>query len=272
MPIFAAKGCTMNSKKKSALSKHPHLFAEMFRLELTEYIKPYSIALICYAVALSSAVCSILYAQSLKTAAYALLYVSIIALFAVTAFVPIRSIFVDITKSPKFSGKSPAPSALAAAKLISPLIFSAISSALHAAADATVTYLGQLTYNGYKKSLASVSILLLSLVFYLTCVAITAVSDYKFEPKKSKRSLRRRITMEGILLYALGLTVLMLAFLCLSTIPFGSDALADLSSTGMNPTSSLALSIIYLSVSLLRAVYLFFILKKRLRRALKLYL
>lgn len=272
MPFSAAKGCTMNSKKKSASPKRPSLFAEMLRLELAEYIKPYLIALICYAVALSLAVGSILYAQSLKTAAFALLYVSIIALFAVTAIVPVRRIFIDITKSPKFNGKSPAPSALAAAKLLSPLIFSVISAALHTAADAAVTYLGQLTYDGYKKSLASVSILLLSLVFYLTCVAVNAVSDYKVDPKKSAKSRRRRVIMDGILLYALGLTVLMLAMLCLSTVPFGSDALADLSSTGMNPTSSLALAIIYLSVSLLRAVYLFFILKKRLRRALKLYL
>lgn len=261
----------MKSKKRSAHPKRPHLFAEMLRLELTEYIKPYFIALICYVVALLLTIGSILYVQSFKTVAYTLLYVSIIALFSVTAIIPIRRTFIDITKSPKFAGKSPAPSALAAAKLISPLVFSAISAMLHATADATVTYLGNLTYDGYKKTLASVSILLFSSVFYLTCVAINAIADYRVDPKKSAKSKRRRVMMDGILLYALGLAVLMFAFLCLSTVPFGSDAIEDLSSTGMNPNSSLALAIIYLSVSLLRAVYLFFILKKRLRRALKLY-
>ncbi len=260
----------MSKKKRVPRPKRPRLFPGMLFAELKNYIKPYSIAFIFYAFSLTLTVCSILYIKAIKNFAYALLYISIIALFCVTAIVPIRRTLISVKTCEKFDA-SPSPGELSAAKIVATLILSVISATLHASADATVTHLGQLTYDGYTKTLLSVSAVLMSFVFYMTCVAVTAVSDYKFDPKKSKRSRRRRITMDGILLYALGLTVLMLAFLCLSTIPFGSDALEDLSSTGMNPNSSLAIAIIYLSVSLLRSVYLFFVLKRRLRRALKLY-
>lgn len=260
----------MNSKRKSVRPKRPRLFLKIFLLELRGYIKPYSVAAVCYISALAASVCSIKYVPSIKTAAYLFLYLSVPALFAVTAAVPMRRVYLDITSSPLFDAPSPSPSELAAAKLLTPLIFSVISAALHAIADYTVTFLGSLDYDGYEKNLVSVSILLLSLVFYLTAVAENAVADYRPDPKAKPKKLRRRVLMDGILLYALGLSVLMFVMLCLSTVPFGSDAVADLSGTGLNPDTALSLSLIYLAVSLVRAVYLFFILKRRLRRALKL--
>ncbi len=263
----------MSSKRKSVRAARPRLFFKAFTLELRGYAKPYLIAAVCYALSLIAAVISILYIPSVKTAAYALLYASVISLFAVTATIPARRTYLDITKKPLFAGSgfSPSPAELSAARLVPILIFAVISSALHAAADATVTHLSALTYDGYGQALASVSFILLSFVFYLTSVAIVAISDYKPDPKSKPKKLRRRVIMDGILLYALGLTVLVFIMLCLSTVPFGSDAIADLSGTGLNPETSLSLSLIYLTISLLRAVYLYFILKRRLRRALKLY-
>lgn len=263
----------MSSKRKSVRAGRPRLFFMMLSFELRGYVKPYLIAGACYLFSLASAAVSILYIPALKTAAYAILYASVMAIFAVTAAVPIRRTFLDITKKPLFDGitPSPRPSELAAAKLTPILMFSVLSASLHAAADATVTHLSALTYDGYGKTLVSVSVLMLSLVFYLSAVVLTSVADYRPDPKAKPKKLRRRVTMDGILLYALGLTVLVFVMLCLSAVPFGSDALADLSGTGLNPDTSLSLSLIYLAVSLLRAVYLYFILKRRLCRALKLH-
>ncbi len=270
----------MSRKKKPVRASRPSLFGRMLSLEIKGYIKPFFIAAAVYIVALIAAALSVKLFPAAKTATYAVLYVSMLALFAVTATVAIRRAYLDIAKNPLFDKPKPTPAELTGAKLLALFIFTLASALLHAAADATVTLLGELTHVGYAKTLSSVSLLLFSSVFYLTAVIITSVSDYRPDPKKKPKQRRRRVIMDGVLLYALGLCVLMFVMLCFSAVPLGGETIEDITGitsgeitegeTILNPDIALPLSLMYLFACALRMTYLFFILKRRLCRAHKL--
>ncbi len=267
-------------KKRASAVKRPSGFCKVLPRELRVYIKPYAFAAAVFVLCLAAAVLSVLFMPSATTAAFACLYISILALFTVTSAVSVKKMLDDLKKKPDYP-IPPTASGVTAAKLTSVLSFSVLSALLYAAADASVTVAGDLTYDGYIKSLCSVSILFFSLVLYLTVLFVTSASDRKFDPKIPEKKLKRRTVMDGILLYALGLCVLMFILLCLSGVPFAAEAIESISGTAagddidaeslFNPDVALPLSLIYLGASLLRITYLYFILRRRLRRALKLY-
>ncbi len=277
----------MSKKKKSSSKARPSLFKKCLLTEVKGNIKPYSAVAVIYALSLIASAVSARFFPSAIKIAYTALYISIIALFAVSAIVPIRRAYLDVSREPIFGTPPPTAKELTFAKLVSVFIFTIASALLHALADGTLTFIGELSYKGYGKSLASVSILLFSLVFYLTSVIVTSVSDYKKNSTEKPKKLRRRIVMDGILLYAIGLSVLMFVMLCFSSVPI-EDGSLDISGIApgllpslpsgevtegeslFNPDIALPLSLIYLFASAIRTVYLYFILKRRLKRAHKL--
>ena len=260
-------------KRKSKKNKRICQLSPLLIIELSCYVKPTLILIAVYAAVLLFAVLSLLYIEAMATVAYVLLYAFIASAIITFSVIPIRRVVLDIKVSPLYADsesipKSPRPYAadLAAAKMIPIFIFSLLTAVFHLISDATVTYIGGYDYDGYGATLTSVSVLMFSFLFYMTSVALAAASDYTETAKKP----RRRVVYSGVLLYTLGLSLLVAVVLCLSTVPLGSDAIADMSESGFNPTTSLWLSLIYFIVSLLRTVYLYFIIKRRLRRALKL--
>lgn len=263
----------MGDRKKQKKYRRRRYVLPLLRLELMGYAKPILISFVVFLFALSLTAAAVLRLHKLLTAAYVFLYLSIIAHAVVTALIPILRTVRDIKEAPLFSSderipKSPRPFAsdLAAARIIPAFIFSLIAAVLHGAADVLVTVLGDHYYSGYTPTLIATSVALFALLFYLTAVAVAASADYS----EKARSPRRRVAFSGVLLYTLGLMILTLTVICLSTVPLGSDAIADMAESGLNPVTAVWLALIYLAISLLRTVYLYFIIRHRLRRALKL--
>ena len=95
----------------------------------------------------------------------------------------------------------------------------------------------------------------LSASYYVSLVlAVTAA-------QKSAIGSRRRFIRGVVGIYTIGLLALILILACTSRVPLGDDF------TGINiPSGTLAsLSLLYLFATLLRSVYLYFILRRRLR-------
>lgn len=261
------------SRQKGKKSRRVSQFAPLLALELSSCVKPVAVVIAVYVAALIFAVIALLYAKPLATAAYAAVYVALVAVTVTVMALPVRRTVIDIKTAPLFADsekipKSPRPHAAdyTLARMTAVLIFSFVTSLLHGAADALVTYLGGHGYDGYNLILFSTSVLLFSFMFYITTVAVAAASDYT---DKARRP-RRRVVYSGVLLYAIGLAILVFVVLCLSTVPLGSDAIADLSESGLNPITAIWLSLIYFAVSALRTVCLYFVARRRLRRTLKL--
>ncbi len=263
----------MGDRKKKNKHRRRRYVLPMLRLELKCYVRPILITSVVFLFALSLTAAAVLWFDRLLGAAYVFLYLSMIAHETVTVLVPLLRTIRDIKETPLFSSddripKSPRPYAsdLALARIISGLLFSLFAVVLHGAADAFITVLGSHCYDGYTPTLIATSVALFALLFYFTAVAVAASADYSGKAK----SPRRRVAFSGVLLYTLGLMILTVTVICLSTVPLGSDAIADMAESGLNPITAVWLSLIYLAVSLLRIVYLYFIIKRRLRRALKL--
>ncbi len=261
------------SRQKEKNNRRADRFLLLLSLELSCYLKPVAIVSAVFLASLVFAAIALIYEQTLATAAYATVYVSLFAVAVTVMAVPVSRTVLDVKTVPLFSDsekipKSPRPYAAdyASARITAVLIFSLLTSFLHGATDALVTYLGGHGYDGYGLILISTSVFLFSFMFYMTAVAVAAATDYTEKAKLP----RRRVVYSGVLLYALGLAILVFVVLCISTVPLGSDAIADLSESGLNPITAIWLSLIYFIVSLVRTVYLYFIIKRRQRRNLKL--
>ncbi len=263
----------MGDRKKQKKYRRRRYVIPLLALELKGYKKPILISSAVFLATLALALAAVAWLPGFVMAAFVFLYLSIFAHAAVTALIPILRTVRDIKETPLFANderipKSPRPHASDAAwaRIIPVFAFSLYAAVLHGLADGAVTVLGDHYYDGYTPTLIATSVALFSMLFYLTSVAVAASADYSEKAK----SPRRRVAFSGVLLYTLGLMTLTLTVICLSTVPLGSDAIADMAESGLNPVTAVWLSLIYLAISLLRTVYLYFIIKRRLRRALKL--
>ena len=102
----------------------------------------------------------------------------------------------------------------------------------------------------------------LSALYYISLVL--AVTAAKYDPRQ--KTERRRFIFGVVGVYTVGLLALLFILACFSAIPLG----ADFSGLAIPPGTAAALAGVYLAATMLRSAYLYLILIRRLRRAMKL--
>lgn len=241
--------------KKRKNKKTPHVgIGRFFPREIMAFAIPETI--FCSACILSS-VAVLLWKQS---ALYALLYISAACAILAPAVVSARRVMRDVADSERlFSRVAPSDRAyvragtVAASKCLASLIASAVSAAaVFAAARIISTW-----------TLASAAAVTALSASCYACLAadVTSVTHTVGSSRE-----RRGFILGFVGIYTVGLLVLMFVFACLSGIPLGDDF-----DGGAIPEKTvLGLSLIYLLATAVRAVYLYFMFRRRLRGKLRL--
>lgn len=256
--------------KKNSSKRSFSCFRPLLKAELRSYFVPYLITALILILSLILSLLLLSVKKSLPTAVYAVLYASIVASAVSTVTIPsVRTLF-DIKKAPVYKRDSlfsanaiPTDTEFTAVRFTAIGVYSLVTSILYALAELSVTLLGGHYYDGYPVGFISNTVFLFSLVFYLSEITVVSVSDYDV---KSPHPYRK-CTLGGILLYTLGLVILVMVLLSVSDLSFGKNSE---NVTAFAPEALLFLSVIYFITSMLRSIYLFYLLKKRLGRKLKL--
>ena len=184
---------------------------------------------------------------------YALFYVSLVTLSASVAVPASRlALFASdpsgaLCRVPEGARRGVRPGTLAAAFSLPVLLSSLFASA---AAFASLSMIISV-----KLALAGAAAFF-SATFYVSMTFMTVSASHSVSDRRG----RRGFILGFAVLYAVGLVVLILIFAITSSIPLGEDF------TGGNVPAEtvLGLSMIYMLAAAVRAVYLFFILRKRL--------
>lgn len=251
-------GCRVHKKrkKKKNAAVRPRMigFGAVFVRELRRFAVPVSVGAVIYAVgaALAAALGTV--------TAYAVFYISAAALCAVIAVTAAGGTVNDTDKpETALSGVAPADriyvraGTVTTAKCVSVLIASGVSAVI-VLGGALMLFSPQIS--------GAAALSFLSAAYYVTVAA--CVTSAAHDPRKKKG--RRRFILGFASVYTVGLLALMLIFASASAIPLGEDFTGDTIPAG----TVLALSLLYLTATLLRSVYLYFILRRRLRVGMKL--
>lgn len=263
----------MSRSSKHTGNQNFKYFRTLLKLELFGHSKFFLFSPLLLLSVLLISVVVLMNAGELSFALYTALYAAIIINAAVSAVIPARRTVIEIRHGACFKESGLLPAAVqptskefTLARFTAAVIFSLASSILYAISDLTVTFLGGHYYDGYLTAFVSNILIFFSVLFYITLVLTASAADYNPKAKHP----RRRTVLGGVLLYTLGLVILVTAILCISTLSFGTDSSAESTESEASSSVVLILSALYLAVTLLRSVYLYFITNRRLARALKL--
>ncbi len=246
-------------KEKIIKSSNKNEISRLLSLELSYIKKPFIISAAAVLISVIFFAASLLFTESYAFM-YAVFFTAVFGFAVTSCFFTVRRTYLDINTEPLYKareifsrGYHPTKESYAKAKLLSAAVISFAVTSLSAASFYAVSLLDIGYIDGYFDGFVPFAIAVFSFLFYMTSVSVTSAADLKKDEKKPQR----RCVMGGILLYTLGLSLVTVLFLAVSEIPLGES-------------SYLILSLLYLAASMLRAVYLYFILKKRLSTALKL--
>lgn len=223
-------------------------FGAMFSHMLRRYFAP-----VAAASALMAAASAVMARSDVSTPSYIAFYAAALILLAATAAVSAVNARRAITMPDKLTlwvkekdRELVTPGTAAGALCVSAATSSAVSAA--------VVFLCLLALTSATLAVAG-SAAFLSAAYYVSLVLAVTAAD------RAAIGSRRRFIRGVVVIYTAGLLALILFLACTSRIPLGDDF------TGLDiPQGTLAsLSILYLSATLLRSVYLYFILRRRLR-------
>ncbi|MCD7776856.1 MAG: hypothetical protein LUH54_05760 [Firmicutes bacterium] len=232
------------------------------------YLFPMTISTAVFAVVFAITLIITKIMGSTPVFAYALLYISIISLFVISAATPVYSLWRALTKGERYDiderkkMRRVSPASVTLGKFIPTAAMLLFASILRTASDYALTVLGGLSYDGYIRTLIGISIALFGASLYVAALITASILKY---PKNTGRASRKVIS-DIVMLYTVGLFILALILLIFSGLPMGSDALEDLTESGINTEAAPLLGCVYLLACTVRTVWLFFVAKRRIYR------
>lgn len=250
--------CRMQKKrkKKKNVAARPRMigFSSILIRELRRFAVPVTVfAVICVVAAALTAVIG-------TVTLYVLFYISAVGLCAAVAVTAAYGTVTDADDpGAALSGVAASDrvyvraGTVTTAKCISALVVSVLSAGV-------IFGCALLIYSPLIGAAAALAFM--SAAFYVTLVACSSSAVH--DPRKAKG--RRGFILGFAGLYTVGLLALMLILAFSSAIPLGEDFTGDSIPSG----TIFALSVIYLAATAIRSVYLYFILRRRLRARMKL--